>query len=348
MNEQVTLKDIAVKSGYSLRTVKKVMSGDRSVRAETREHILDIGKKLGYRKNMTARVLGMNKVHNIAIVLGHSKYFFSEAREGFLECWKSWRDLKVEIQFYAVKERTLQAERELLRELQGEESIDAVLLHGNSMGKLDEEINGLVESGKVVCTFGLDSPTSKRLFYVGPRAYGTGRIAAQTISSLIRRDKSLYIIHHAREIPENSRRIRGVLDYMQEKCPELPIKLIEVTDGTQNYHQRVEELMHREDVAGIIGTNADCYIIGEEARKANRNDIISLGFDLNESTEKLIKDGYFTVILDQATQRQAFTALDCLCRHLLYQAKVENIYTEILIVTSEILRYREHVDDDNW
>lgn len=61
--------------------------------------------------------------------------------------------------------------------------------------------------------------------------------------------------------------------------------------------------MANPDVAAIIGTNADCYILGEEAKKAGRKDIITLGFDLNEGTERLMKEGYFSVILDQATER---------------------------------------------
>ena len=54
-----------------------------------------------------------------------------------------------------------------------------------------------------------------------------------------------------------------------------------------------------------------------------------------------MKEGYFSVILDQATERQAYTALDSLCGYLLYQKETRNIYTDVMIVTSEVLRYRE-------
>ena len=83
MGEKITLKDIAAKSGYSLRTVKKVMSGDRSVREETRNHILETGRQLGYRKNMVASVLGTNKEVRIGIVLGDYKYFSRRQEWGF-------------------------------------------------------------------------------------------------------------------------------------------------------------------------------------------------------------------------------------------------------------------------
>ena len=128
MGEKITLKDIAAKSGYSLRTVKKVMSGDRSVREETRNHILETGRQLGYRKNMVASVLGTNKEVRIGIVLGDYKYFFPEARVGFQTCWKAaWRDLKVELEFYTPKERGWRPTAEVLDELTGKDNIDAVI-----------------------------------------------------------------------------------------------------------------------------------------------------------------------------------------------------------------------------
>lgn len=342
MGEKITLKDIAAKSGYSLRTVKKVMSGDRSVREETRNHILETGRQLGYRKNMVASVLGTNKEVRIGIVLGDYKYFFPEARVGFQTCWKAaWRDLKVELEFYTPKERGWRPTAEVLDELTGKDDIDAVIVQGNNQGNLDPYIDRLAECGKTVCTFGVDAPGSRRLFYVGPREYNGGRIAAQIVTALVNREKEICVIRHMLEGSENSRRIAGIMDYMKENYPMLPIHCVEVEDGKDAYHRKARELMANPDVAAIIGTNADCYILGEEAKKAGRKDIITLGFDLNEGTERLMKEGYFSVILDQATERQAYTALDSLCGYLLYQKETRNIYTDVMIVTGEVLRYRE-------
>ena len=346
MGEKVTLKDIAAKSGYSLRTVKKVMSGDRSVRAETWDYILETGKQLGYRKNMVASVLGTNKEVRIGIVLGDYKYFFPEAKVGFQSCWKDWRDLKVELEFYIPQGRGWRAVAEVLKEMKENDAIDAVILQGNNQGNLDVYINELVERGKTVCTFGVDAPNSKRLFYVGPREYNGGRIAAQVIASLTGKEKEVCVIRHMLDGSENSRRIAGIMDYMKEKHPEIPVHCVAVEEGRDTYQKKARELMQNPEVAAIIGTNADCYILGETAREMGRKDIITLGFDLNDSTEGLMKEGYFTVILDQATERQAFTALDRLCGYLLYQKATQNIYTDVMIVTSEVLRYRDNENQE--
>ena len=122
---------------------------------------------------------------------------------------------------------------------------------------------------------------------------------------------------------------------------EIPIQQIFIQNGEAEYRSKVAELMKLSNVAGIIGTDADSYIIGEEARRAGRKDIISAGFDLNSESSALMRDGYFKIILDQNPEQQAFQALDNVCRHLLYQTKVKNIYTDVIIVTSEVLRYKE-------
>lgn len=151
---------------------------------------------------------------------------------------------------------------------------------------------------------------SRRLFYVGPREYNGGRIAAQIVTALVNREKEICVIRHMLEGSENSRRIAGIMDYMKENYPMLPIHCVEVEDGKDAYHRKARELMENPDVAAIIGTNADCYILGRGSEEGRTEGHHYPGFDLNEGTERLMKEGYFSVILDQATEPPGYTALD--------------------------------------
>ena len=337
----VTLKDVAERSDFSLRTVKKVMSGDKTVRPETRENVLNAARELGYKKNIAASVLAANKILNIAIVMGDYRYFFPEAKRGFQACHKTWIGMKVRIEFLLPADKTLEAAKEILKMILRDEKYDAVIMHASSMSGLNSEINALVESGKAVCTYGADAPGSKRLFYVGPRAYESGRIAAQVLANYIKGSGTVYLFNPPQEEMQTVDRVRGVLDYLKEVHPEIKIQQIFIRNGAEEYHQKVAELMRLSDVAGIIGTDADSYIIGEETQKAGRQDIVSVGFDLSEDAARLMREGYFRIILDQNPERQATIALDSLCRYLLYHTKVKNVFTDVEIVTSEVLRYKE-------
>ncbi len=342
--KSVTLKDVAARSAYSLRTVKKVMSGDKTVRPETRENVLQVAKELGYKKNMVASILATNRIRNIAIILGDYRYFFPEAKASFRKCHKSWISMKVGIEFLLPKSRTLESSKDLLRSLLHDEKFDAVIMHASSMTELNPEINALMEKGKMVCTFGADAPASKRLFYVGPRAYESGRIAAQAMANYTGGTGKIYIMKQSLVEMQTQERVRGFYDYMSEKYPDIRIEQILISGGVEDYHKKTAELMKLKDVAGVVGTDADCYIIGSEARKAGRKDVVSLGFDLSVETAELMREDYFTLILDQNPEQQAMIALDSICRHLLYNTKMENIFTDVAIVTSEILRYKEKTE----
>lgn len=97
----VTLKHFAEQSGYSLRTVKKVMGGKEHVSDETRKRILNIAKKMNYRPNKIASALAKNRKFKLAFVYAHvSKYYFPEVEEGFRKCIEENRDFGLKVEYF--------------------------------------------------------------------------------------------------------------------------------------------------------------------------------------------------------------------------------------------------------
>lgn len=66
--KKVTIKDVAVRSGFSIATVSKTLNGTDRVGAETMEKIRRIADEMGYRGNRSAQAL-VKGVRRIAIVL---------------------------------------------------------------------------------------------------------------------------------------------------------------------------------------------------------------------------------------------------------------------------------------
>ena len=338
----ITLKDVAEKSTFSLRTVKKVLSGDETVRPDTKEHILLVAKELGYRKNRMASVLATNKVHNIAIVIGDFKYFFPEAKAGFGKCYREYRELKIGIEFFTPENESVMASKELLQELLENDKIDAVIMHACSMSGLNREINALVKKGKPVFTFGADAPSSDRICYVGPKAYESGRIAAQIMVNYIGKKGNVFIVNQSIEEMQTVERNRGFMDFIMEYCPEVKVQQITVQKNEKEYYNKVRSLIETQQVSGILGADADCYIVGNVLRDLKNRDITAMGFDLSDDTEQLLKEDYFKVVLSQNPDKQAYKVLQKMCDYISYGVKVKkNIYTDVSIITSECLRYRE-------
>ena len=65
----VTIKDIAEKTNFSIKTVSRVLNNDPMVREGTRTLILDTINSLGYRPNLIARSLRQQKSNMIGFII---------------------------------------------------------------------------------------------------------------------------------------------------------------------------------------------------------------------------------------------------------------------------------------
>lgn len=71
------LKDLAEKSGYSITTVSRALTGYSDVSPKTREHILQIATQLGYEPNSLARQLRLQETRTIGMIIPANDESFS-------------------------------------------------------------------------------------------------------------------------------------------------------------------------------------------------------------------------------------------------------------------------------
>ena len=72
----VSLKDISAVCGVSVATVSKALNGHKDIGEETKKHIKQVAKEMGYLPNSAAKALKTNRTHNIGIL------FTDEAHSG--------------------------------------------------------------------------------------------------------------------------------------------------------------------------------------------------------------------------------------------------------------------------
>jgi len=156
--KRITLEDVAAASGYSIRTVKKVVSGNGHVSDNAKNAITEAIEKIGYKKNEIASTLAKNKQFFILIIIREVTVFLNESKRGFYRAADAFAGFGVNIEFALAKD--LSHQKELLEGAKTIENLSAVILHALSMNALDEEINALVGSGIPVFTFNNDAPNS--------------------------------------------------------------------------------------------------------------------------------------------------------------------------------------------
>lgn len=73
---QVTLKDIAQKSGFSVTTVSRALAGYSDVNEQTRQHIMAIANAFGYQPNLLARQFRNQRTQTLGIIVPVHDYTF--------------------------------------------------------------------------------------------------------------------------------------------------------------------------------------------------------------------------------------------------------------------------------
>ncbi len=67
----VSMKDISIVCGVSVATVSKALNNHNDIGAETKEHIKQVAKEMGYFPNSAAKALKTNRTYNIGVLFAH-------------------------------------------------------------------------------------------------------------------------------------------------------------------------------------------------------------------------------------------------------------------------------------
>lgn len=345
---RVTLQDIADRSGYSLRTVKKVLA-DEKVREKTRKEVMLVVEELQYMQQKKKKVLMKNQKCRLAAVytpISRDSYY-PEIHRSLNEFAHDRRDYGVSVEFHIAEREHWVEQKRILEELVRRDDIQGVLLQPIHISMLNEQIDALVESGKAVFTFGADAPTSSRISYIGPDARKAGRIGAQVLANYIGRKGKAAIISQAHGHMQTDGRKHGFMELIQRDFPEINVYELSIPDDSDLYYDMVRSIVVGGDINALFCTDANTYIAGSVLRKLGRRDIVVVGFDLNEDAIELMQQGYITAIIDQNPGQMAYRAMEMLFKYLYMGRKPERIHlTPLSLLTSECLG-EEHTQRRN-
>jgi len=337
---RATLKDVSQRSGYALRTVKKVMSGKEKVGEKTRAAVLQAAVELNYQRNILASTLSKGKSTRIAIVYTETaKTYFPEVERGFNQCAEELRDFGFSIELHKVVNNDVDSQITVLKEIIEDAGITGLIIQPISQTQLNPYIDDFMNAGKSVITFGADAPLSKRLCYVGPDAYKSGRIGAQILANYIGKKGNVAIISGNNEHMQTFDRIRGFNDRIGECYHDIRISNLNIPLNPELYYELVKTIVTKESYQGIFCTDANSYIAGEVVRDLDIKDTVIVGFDMSQTAADLMKQGFLQVIIEQNPFHISYSALKMMFNYLYLDAKPEKsqYHTALSILTSECL-----------
>ncbi|MBQ7183424.1 MAG: LacI family DNA-binding transcriptional regulator [Clostridia bacterium] len=174
---KITIKDVAREAGVSIGTVSNVLNGSDVVHPKTRDHVMEVAKRLNYIPNVNGRQLRAVQTHNIGLFVTSmtGSYYGDMADAIHYLCRKHG----YELQIFIVDEDVSPLPR-----LQNQ-SIDGAII---MFGSLSAEDKAQLSSTQIPIVFMDQEMAGRNISSVIYESFQHGRMAAEYLLGLGHRD----------------------------------------------------------------------------------------------------------------------------------------------------------------
>ena len=327
--KRATLKDVAERSGYALRTVKNVVAGKSSVGEPVREAVLKAMKELDYKPNFLASTLAKNRSYLVAAVICEGDNEHQKGiREGFERFARQYGDygLKIELHF---TRRDVHAQEVVLEEFYERDELDGVILQPASPTLLSRQINLLMFGGKPVALVGTDTLGCERLCYVGPKQTQIGRVSAQLLGGYLKGAGSVLVIYEDDTRP----RADAFGKYLLEHYPEIQIRML---NPQKTEAMPFEKVMINTAPDGVYDCTENERYLAWMDMNMEKGDRVILTNDISLENRERMKRGLIDLMVGAETEEMGYLAAESIFHYISASEIPEKTkHTRITILTDE-------------
>ena len=147
--KMITMNDVAEAAGVSRQTVSRVINNKGEISPATRQHVMDVIQKLGYRPNRAARGLVMQRTNTVGLIIPDiTNPFFSEVARGV-------QDLARTKDYNVFMGSTDEEPKETVRTLQSlaAQAVDGIIIFSHPLS--NEDLESFVNSFRPIVTINL-------------------------------------------------------------------------------------------------------------------------------------------------------------------------------------------------
>lgn len=335
---------IAELAGVSIGTVDRALHGRTGINQETRERVLDIARKIGYRPNLAARSLSTGKRIRIGVCVPREiRYFYNEMWDGIHEEVRRYEPRGVDFLLEEVPELG-KGERKLFAKLVDSGVQGIVVTPGNadSMTPLIDsaESNGI----RVVCV-STDAPASKRSCIVCVEPRLNGLIAGELMAKFVPRGSAAAIITGMLKTVDHREKAEGFTRSFTQYCEGgAVVATIEGHEDPEESFRKTRKLLKRvPELAGVYVNTVNCLPVCQaltEGKRAGKVRLIAT--DLFREMVPLFRNGIIDASMHQRPYRQGQVAVRTLAEHLLHDAELATHYLNpAVILRSNLHLFRE-------
>jgi LacI family transcriptional regulator len=241
------IKDIAEALNISIGTVDRALHDRSGVSAKTKARVLQMAEQRGYKPNLAAKALKLNRRLSIAVVLPkHISHFFDPLRAGIRAAAESAVGVQLNLDFQdypRLGAGDVEAiERTLTR------GYDGVIFLPGDARKFDPIIRRFSRSGTAMMCVGSDAPNSERVGSVAVHAYVSGAIAAELLSLKLIRKARVAVFSGELFTLDHAEKLRGFAATLAFQSPHLTLlPALESHESPKEAYRQAKALMQGKD-----------------------------------------------------------------------------------------------------
>lgn len=300
------LADVAQRAGVGLATVDRVMNERGSVSPATERRVIEAAQALGLRRILPRPHMRQLRIE---VILARPITPFMERLTRAMGQVAETLDRSITIQ------RTILDMRDpasVAPRILGSRA-DGIIIYCEEHPANVAAIGASQAAGRPVICVVTDVPDAPRAAYVGIDHAKAGRTAGLLAARMLRRPGRAIIISTSEGFRAHRQRIDGFRAALalHHRGVTVVSGLTTGDDQERAYHQVAECLRQGPEVVAVYNTGGGNRGAAMAIRDAGRQgQMLFLGHELTDETQRLLRDGDMTVTIDQAPELQARRSID--------------------------------------
>lgn len=312
------IKEIAARLKVSIGTVDRALHGRSGIKPETAAKVLKAAQALGYRPNLAARVLKLNRRLVISVHLPREiAAFFDLLRNSIVEAARPFES-SVELRFReypTLDEGDVNAFEEALRE-----PVNGIIMAPGNPRRLQPLIKEASQRGVPVVCVATDAPATERLTSVSADPHVGGAMAAELLTRCVREPGPVLVITGNLRVVDHTEKLRGFAERLSAmKSPLTLIPVLETHDHPAEADRKTRGSIERyPDLKAVYVTTANSLpVLDALERTGHLGKVSIVTTDLFPALVPYIRNGAVLASIYQRPQTQGRIAFETLYRYLI-------------------------------
>ncbi|WP_348267819.1 LacI family DNA-binding transcriptional regulator [Edaphobacter paludis] len=322
-SDQVGIKDIARALKVSIGTVDRALHNRSGVSEHTKARVLQRAAELGYRPNLAAQALKLNRRISIAAVLPKEiSYFFDPLRAGIRTAAAAPISTQVSLEFHEYPRAGVGEEEAFAHAVQ--RHYDGIIFLPGNMRRFDPIIRKLTRAGTAMMCVSSDAPNSDRIGSIAAHSYVSGSMAAELLALRLGKRGNVAVFSGELSMMDHAEKLRGFAATLAVQAPHLSLlPALESHERPKDAYRQARQLMQaRNRPEGLYLSTANSMPVLQALDELGMLGKVSIvTTDLYHELVPLIELGKVLATLHQRPFTQGKLAFEQLLAYLLRDDK---------------------------